>query len=87
MAQTYQQQDPLLSLVWAGDQGVAAAFKSNHVCVGHKTPFKTINLSLVFGFLLPRFPFAMLDAQNQVKCKKQRVDSEWSPKMQDLVVD
>ncbi|XP_068741343.1 probable E3 ubiquitin-protein ligase HERC1 [Montipora capricornis] len=30
VAQTYQQYDPLLSLVWAGEQGVAAGFKANN---------------------------------------------------------
>ena len=31
MAQTYKQYGPLLSLVWAGEQGVAAAFKADNV--------------------------------------------------------
>lgn len=33
VAQTYQQYGPLLSLVWAGEQGVAAAFKADNVCL------------------------------------------------------
>lgn len=33
VAQTYQQYGPLLSLVWAGEQGVAAGFKTDNVCL------------------------------------------------------
>ena len=48
VAQTYQQYDPLLSLVWAGEQGVAASFKANNVWL-----FYFLESQIIVNFFSP----------------------------------